>query len=107
MRHAARLQELARGRIVLDVAGRRDVVGGDRVAEQAQHACTVEVRDRADVHRHALEVGRVLDVGRSEEQTSELQSLMRNSYAVFCLKKKNNTIKSKQVIQNTYRRSID
>src|SRR3546814_7848058 len=28
---------------------------------------------------------------RSEEHTSELQSLMRNSYAVFCLKKKNNT----------------
>src|SRR3546814_10694604 len=30
---------------------------------------------------------------RSEEHTSELQSLMRNSYAVFCLKKKNNTTK--------------
>src|SRR3546814_6999209 len=29
--------------------------------------------------------------GRSEEHTSELQSLMRISYAVFCLKKKNNT----------------
>src|SRR3546814_2211207 len=29
---------------------------------------------------------------RSEEHTSELQSLMRNSYAVFCLKKKNKTI---------------
>src|SRR3546814_8016307 len=28
---------------------------------------------------------------RSEEQTSELQSLMRTSYAVFCLKKKNQT----------------
>src|SRR3546814_2082370 len=28
---------------------------------------------------------------RSEEHTSELQSLMRNSYAVFCLKTKNNT----------------
>src|SRR3546814_8629223 len=28
---------------------------------------------------------------RSEEHTSELQSLMRISYAVFCLKKKNNT----------------
>src|SRR3546814_10800525 len=27
---------------------------------------------------------------RSEEHTSELQSLMRNSYAVFCLKKKTN-----------------
>src|SRR3546814_2935679 len=35
--------------------------------------------------------GRDLDVamqGRSEEPTSELQSLMRSSYAVFCLKKK-------------------
>src|SRR3546814_3592417 len=30
--------------------------------------------------------------GRSEEHTSELQSLMRISYAVFCLKKKNNTL---------------
>src|SRR3546814_9970942 len=29
---------------------------------------------------------------RSEEHTSELQSLMRNSYAVFCLKKKNNKL---------------
>src|SRR3546814_9846648 len=32
---------------------------------------------------------------RSEEHTSELQSLMRISYAVFCLKKKSNTLKSK------------
>src|SRR3546814_6552590 len=31
-----------------------------------------------------------MDLGRSEEHTSELQSLMRISYAVFCLKKKNN-----------------
>src|SRR3546814_5481557 len=29
------------------------------------------------------------NAGRSEEHTSELQSLMRTSYAVFCLKKKN------------------
>src|SRR3546814_4592057 len=35
-----------------------------------------------------LEAG--LKVLRSEEHTSELQSLMRSSYAVFCLKKKNN-----------------
>src|SRR3546814_3123361 len=32
-----------------------------------------------------------LSASRSEEHTSELQSLMRISYAVFCLKKKNNT----------------
>src|SRR3546814_2886439 len=31
---------------------------------------------------------------RSEEHTSELQSLMRISYAVFCLKKKNNIAKN-------------
>src|SRR3546814_2375247 len=39
----------------------------------------------------------VADVARSEEHTSELQSLMRISYAVFCLKKKNtnNTHKTK------------
>src|SRR3546814_8483245 len=33
---------------------------------------------------------RVFDLDRSEEHTSELQSLIRISYAVFCLKKKNN-----------------
>src|SRR3546814_2046834 len=33
---------------------------------------------------------------RSEEHTSELQSLMRISYAVFCLKKKNNTQTNKK-----------
>src|SRR3546814_3853940 len=35
--------------------------------------------------------GVLLRKDRSEEHTSELQSLMRISYAVFCLKKKNNT----------------
>src|SRR3546814_12947950 len=34
-------------------------------------------------------------VVRSEEHTSELQSLMRNSYAVFCLKKKKNKTPNK------------
>src|SRR3546814_2304398 len=36
-------------------------------------------------------VVQVLEGERSEEHTSELQSLMRNSYAVFCLKKKKNS----------------
>src|SRR3546814_1574954 len=39
--------------------------------------------DRAHLHQDAAQ--------RSEEHTSELQSLMRISYAVFCLKKKNNS----------------
>src|SRR3546814_5614350 len=37
---------------------------------------------------------------RSEEHTSELQSLMRISYAVFCLKKKNTRIRSYAVINH-------
>src|SRR3546814_2282150 len=35
--------------------------------------------------------GRICERARSEEHTSELQSLMRISYAVFCLKKKKKT----------------
>src|SRR3546814_1346911 len=35
-------------------------------------------------------IGRLAGAVRSEEHTSELQSLMRISYAVFCLKKKQN-----------------
>src|SRR3546814_9879659 len=38
--------------------------------------------------------GNVRESVRSEEHTSELQSLMRISYAVFCLKKKNNRAKN-------------
>src|SRR3546814_2090623 len=38
---------------------------------------------------------------RSEEHTSELQSLMRISYAVFCLKKKKKTIDTKHQTPNT------
>src|SRR3546814_4438089 len=42
-----------------------------------------------DVHGLAADYGHELRAfGRSEEHTSELQSLMRISYAVFCLKKK-------------------
>src|SRR3546814_3124354 len=40
---------------------------------------------------------------RSEEHTSELQSLMRISYAVFCLKKKNNTKQAQHNYHEQYR----
>src|SRR3546814_2095148 len=44
----------------------------------------------AGVAEAGVQLGRArrVDRGRSEEHTSELQSLMRISYAVFCLKKK-------------------
>src|SRR3546814_6713853 len=43
---------------------------------------------------------------RSEEHTSELQSLMRLSYAVFCLKKKNTTKSNTNTTQNPYQENI-
>src|SRR3546814_5997822 len=48
--------------------------------------------------RYALKKGLagIVVQGRSEEHTSELQSLMRISYAVFCLKKKKQNINSTQ-----------
>src|SRR3546814_8094711 len=60
-------------------------------------------RDRARLHRPGLRDGDLgrsvghLERRRSEEHTSELQSLMRISYAVFCLKKK--TKKNKQTVR--------
>src|SRR3546814_3508784 len=44
---------------------------------------------------------RVTAIERSEEHTSELQSLMRKSYAVFCLKKKNNNTKQRTTHNQT------
>src|SRR3546814_8138220 len=58
-----------------------------RMAREAAHAprCALLFRpDRSSPRRD-----------RSEEHTSELQSLMRISYAVFCLKKKTNTVNSR------------
>src|SRR3546814_10153129 len=45
---------------------------------------------------------RILNTARSEEHTSELQSLMRISYAVFCLKKKktHSTINTNNTLQH-------
>src|SRR3546814_1985760 len=70
----------------------RDVVGAGR---KARGVCGDVVRRRpvrtAVEHDARLEAhDRAVGVGRSEEHTSELQSLMRISYAVFCLKKKKN-----------------
>src|SRR3546814_8911550 len=45
---------------------------------------------RQSIYGYAAGSGNATRPGRSEEHTSELQSLMRISYAVFCLKKKKN-----------------
>src|SRR3546814_6661746 len=59
--------------------------------------------DRPSVGGHRAEIGKA-DGGcrrhRSEEHTSELQSLMRISYAVFCLKQNNKTIHNQPLTLN-------
>src|SRR3546814_1539335 len=63
-----------------------DVMPPDTVATyHKMFQLTFEERDQ--VLRPLAQAGAEA-IGRSEEHTSELQSLMRNSYAVFCLKKK-------------------
>src|SRR3546814_3923991 len=73
-------------------------LGRDRGAEQRlhrRHAILAHALVHFDAlreiagHRDQLDVARAaFDAERSEEHTSGLQSLMRISYAVFCLKKK-------------------
>src|SRR3546814_7255583 len=52
-----------------------------------------KLKEKARIHALSIQFdlgdGSIKKIERSEEHTSELQSLMRISYAVFCLKKKN------------------
>src|SRR3546814_1019449 len=59
---------------------------GARAIERHRGECRDDDEDR---HHHRLTAQQRRDARdqRSEEHTSELQSLMRTSYAVFCLKK--------------------
>src|SRR3546814_6575761 len=62
--------------------------GPPHLLDQAVVAAAIELQPHQDRARESLgDRGEQL---RSEEHTSELQSLMRISYAVFCLKKKKN-----------------
>src|SRR3546814_1572378 len=68
---------------------------GDRAIDLHRPLLRILARDPADrgARPHQAVLRRVDQVDgqrRSEEHTSELQSLMRISYAVFCLKKKKN-----------------
>src|SRR3546814_7060208 len=80
------------GLLVHDVVDEAGVLVGEAVVVLAPHVRGQQVVERGDGAPPLDVVG---DLERSEEHTSELQSLMRISYAVFCLtkKKKRNIIK--------------
>src|SRR3546814_4644857 len=87
------------------IADQRSAIAAQRLAESTQtqrHLSGAEAGgdDTAGTvaakHAHRMRFidvkqGIVTGAGRSEEHTSELQSLMRISYAVLCLKKQINT----------------
>src|SRR3546814_2939924 len=82
----------AEGRVEILVTLRLGlVVQRLRQAEPALGALGPEMRRRPQVGRLVERARLHADQKRSEEHTSELQSLMRISYAVFCLKKKKTT----------------
>src|SRR3546814_9969490 len=66
-----------------------------RARKMADHGSTAPRSDGMK-QRSAKAPPRGREGSRSEEHTSELQSLMRNSYAVFCLKKNNSIKQQKQ-----------
>src|SRR3546814_2664559 len=95
--------EAARGAVVEDVSF--EVPAGSTVGLVGESGCgksvtAMTIMRLLSVPPARIESGRVMFGGgdllrRSEEHTSELQSLMRISYAVFCLKKKK-TIKTNE-----------
>src|SRR3546814_7638932 len=84
-------------------SGRKGAVGIDDRAPAAKSrdglrgvaAQAAKTGERGQKISHRLSVS-ARTVRRSEEHTSELQSLMRISYAVFCLKKKNKNEKNQK-----------
>src|SRR3546814_8359663 len=71
---------------------RRETFGGFDILRDERSALEVPPEERCALYEKLWQKGGFHY--RSEEHTSELQSLMRISYAVFCLKKKN---KHKQI----------
>src|SRR3546814_2979762 len=87
----------ARAKLAVNIRSRLDQ--GQKAGGPPRPVCPnagseeTSLRERCKIERMVAdghEQARI--ASRSEEHTSELQSLMRISYAVFCLKKKNNHI---------------
>src|SRR3546814_1298657 len=80
-----RMDSLTHARILLSNAA--------AILKRRKSDVDVDTQRMEDARSRLDEAIAALDEVRSEEHTSELQSLMRISYAVFCLKKKTNNTK--------------
>src|SRR3546814_9482439 len=104
--------ETALLRRALEVAGALEIDAAEERAETVEKMTVEQAIGLLNMHRRSVREGQAARrtpaarhiatqeetdaVLRSEEHTSELQSLMRISYAVFCLKKKNKRVNSHQ-----------
>src|SRR3546814_1225056 len=80
--------------------GRRDQSSAGRSGRRASSSAVARPSSEARGAR-SCRADRVRHLGhRSEEHTSELQSLMRISYAVFCLQKKNEKMTTSTISEN-------
>src|SRR3546814_2333482 len=108
MKRSAILVNCARGGLVDEAALHRALVDGhlftaglDAFSQEPPLGNPLLELDQTVVTPHTAG-GTVDNFRRSEEHTSELQSLMRISYAVFCLKKKKNNKTQEEIDSNNY-----
>src|SRR3546814_6067284 len=74
----------------LEIGERLRALEGERAGRQVSRSAAIVCHVAGQRRRQTagILIDLIDDDARSEEHTSELQSLMRNSYAVLCLKKK-------------------
>src|SRR3546814_1823138 len=98
--------QIGSGRICrADVALLRQFIGNE-IGILGKFKAAAELRIISH-HGEALPLGGRQLLERSEEHTSELQSLMRISYAVFCLKTKNNTTNKTHIVNDSLKKRND
>src|SRR3546814_2763794 len=88
--HVARVIIMILDAVLRDAGARQRIFGGEKGRREVIIALRDEHPQSRILAQRLSDIGRDVQI-RSEEHTSELQSLMRISYAVFCLNKKKTT----------------